>query len=62
MHGAIAEDARAEMCESGHRTNHKSPTVQYLANSSIRGFESPIGPSKNHGATVSNRHEQNTRI
>ena len=30
------------MCESGHRTSHKSPTVEYFANSSIRGFESPI--------------------
>jgi len=32
-----------QMCESGHRSNHKSPTVQYLANSSICAFESPIG-------------------
>jgi hypothetical protein len=34
---------RGQMCESGHRMNHESPTVEYLANSSICGFDSPIG-------------------
>ncbi len=31
------------MCESGHRSNHKSPTAKYLANSPICAFDSPIG-------------------
>ena len=31
------------MCESGHRSIHKSPTTQYLANSPTCAFDSPIG-------------------
>ncbi len=40
--------AKHRMCESGHRTSHKSSTVQYLANSSICGFDSPIGRAAIH--------------
>lgn len=31
------------MCESGHRSNHKSPTTRYLATSPISASDSPIG-------------------
>ena len=48
LHRDVQVPRSTGMCESGHRTNHKSPTVGYLANSSIRGFDSPIG-SPNSG-------------
>jgi len=32
-----------QMCESGHRSNHKSPSAQYLAKSPICAFDSSIG-------------------
>jgi hypothetical protein len=35
--------AKHRMCESGHRSNHKSPTSQYLANSPICAVDSSIG-------------------